>query len=305
MSYVRYNCAAAAGSPPRRLAGVHDLDVPGYLARLRIADPGRPSIAALTALHQAHVERVPYETLAIQLATPTSIDPFESAWRIVAGGRGGYCYHLNGAFSLLLQALGYEVRWHVAGAHPVGAVGGADGHHLALTVHGLVSPQSPGGMWLVDVGLGDALHSPLPLRPITVSDGPFSFVVEPSPAEPLGWRLHHHPQGSFGFVDLRADPAGPADFQARHEFLSTSPASPFVQTFTAQRRDATGVDLLRGRVLRRLPEAGAAVAQRELATEAQWRGALAEIFGLVLDDRESAALWPKVTAQHEAWQASR
>src|SRR4029453_4847853 len=134
-------------------------DTADYLRRLRLGDPGEPSVAALQALHKAHVERVAYEALDIQLHRPTSIDPYESAERIVRGQRGGYCYHLNGAFSLLLSHLGYDVVWHRAGVenHTGAAAPGADrANHLALTIHGLESENCPSGIWLVDVGLGDA-----------------------------------------------------------------------------------------------------------------------------------------------------
>jgi N-hydroxyarylamine O-acetyltransferase len=79
------------------------LDTEGYLDRLGIADPGEPSVAGLRALHAAHVERVTYEAIEIQLGRPTTVDPYESAERIVARHPGGYCYHLNGAFSSLLS----------------------------------------------------------------------------------------------------------------------------------------------------------------------------------------------------------
>lgn len=91
------------------------LDTAGYLERLGNADPGDPSVVGLRALHAAHVERVAYEAIEIQLGRPTTVDPYESAERIVARHRGGYCYHLNGAFSLLLSELGYDVVWHRAG----------------------------------------------------------------------------------------------------------------------------------------------------------------------------------------------
>jgi N-hydroxyarylamine O-acetyltransferase len=90
-------------------------DTAGYLHRLHLGDPGAPSVSALQTLHKAHVERVAYEALDIQLHRPTSIDPYQSAERIVRDQRGGYCYHLNGAFSLLLSHLGYQVVWHRAG----------------------------------------------------------------------------------------------------------------------------------------------------------------------------------------------
>jgi len=49
-------------------------------------------------------------------STQVGIDPLGSARRIL-GGRGGYCYHLNGAFSALLAWLGVDVSRHLAGVH--------------------------------------------------------------------------------------------------------------------------------------------------------------------------------------------
>jgi N-hydroxyarylamine O-acetyltransferase len=280
---------------------VPEFDLNRYLTRLGVRDPGRPGIEELSALHRAHVERVPYENLEIQLGRPTSISPVESAWRI-GRGRGGYCYHLNGAFSLLLRALGYAVRWHKAGIQAHGQIRppGATGNHLALTVHSLPGRDNPEGMWLVDVGLGDALHRPLPLRPGEFADGPFQFGLEPSTVEFLGWRLRHHPYGSFEGMDFRADEATERDFEQMHTWLSTAPESGFVRVATVQRRDAHGVDLLRGRVLQRLP-GGYPV---ELTSAAQWYGALADVFGLRLDDvpaDDRATLWRRVSVAHDAW----
>jgi N-hydroxyarylamine O-acetyltransferase len=58
--------------PPR-------LDTAAYLRRLGILDPGPPTAAGLRALHVAHVERIPYEAIEIQLGRPTTVDPHESA----------------------------------------------------------------------------------------------------------------------------------------------------------------------------------------------------------------------------------
>src|SRR5690242_7380274 len=108
-----------------------EVDVYGYLARLRLDQPGPPSVEGLRRLHRAQVERVAYENLEIQLGRVLSIDPVASFGRVVAG-RGGYCFHCNGAFGLLLSALGYSVRWHRGGvqgrAEPVPV--GATGNHL-------------------------------------------------------------------------------------------------------------------------------------------------------------------------------
>ena len=275
------------------------MDVAGYLRRLGIDDPGPPTAANLDALHRAHVERIPYEVIEIQLGCPTTVDPDEAAERIVARHRGGYCYHLNGAFSLLLQHLGYDVTWHRAGVqnHSSPEPVGATGNHLALTVRGLPSAENPGGEWFADAGLGDALHRPLPLKTGTYRQGPFVYALRPSEVEAGGWRFEHDPSGSFIGMDFRPAEATQADFQARHDYLSTSPDSPFVRTCSIQRRDATGVDALTGCVLQRIPTGESLV----LDTEDEWFSAIREVFGMPLDDIDRAALWRRVRTAHEAW----
>jgi len=284
------------------------MDTAAYLERLDIPDPGAPSVAALRALHAAHVERVAYEVLDIHLGRPTEIGPEASAERVAERGRGGYCYHLNGAFSLLLDRLGYDVVWHRAGVQnwpdPV-APGPPLANHLALTVRGLPSDECPDGTWLVDVGLGDALHDPLPLRAGRYPQGPFVYELRPSEVAPGGWRFAHDPGGSFAGMDFGTGGATVDEFAARHLHLSTSPESGFVRACTVQRRDATGVDTLTGCVLHR---AGEGAETRTLETSAEWYATLAERFGLALTDVDDAAreaLWARIAAAHEAWRAAQ
>ena len=123
-----------------------------------------PSVEGLQRLHRRHVERIPYETMWIHLGEAWGIDAVDAVVRIARQGRGGYCFHLNGAFSELLRSLGYAVTRHVGGVH---GAGGPDeemmSNHLVLTVSGLPANQNPSGTWYVDAGLGDALHQALPL----------------------------------------------------------------------------------------------------------------------------------------------
>jgi len=284
-------------------------DTDAYLRRLGIAEPGPPSAWALCALHAAHVERIPYEALEIHLGRPTTVDPYESAERIVTRHRGGYCYHLNGAFSLLLGALGYDVTWHRAGVQnhsdpqPAGA---GIANHLTLTVAGLPTAECPSGSWLVDVGLGDALHEPLPLHEGAHVQGPFRYGLRRSEAEPGGWRLDHDARGSFAGMDFRSEHATTDDFTARHEFLSTSSRSPFVRKCSVQRRDSGGVDVLTGCALRRVD--GDARPTRILQTSQEWFEVLRDVFDLPLKDIDAAAraaLWIRVRETHESWLATR
>jgi arylamine N-acetyltransferase len=283
-----------------------NIDVDGYLRRLGVTHAGLPGTAALRALHTRHVERVAYEVLDIHLDKVVPIDPANSVVRVLRG-RGGYCYTLNGAFSVLLRALGYRVEWHragVQGATEDVPAGPERANHLALTVSGLPSEECPSGEWLVDVGLGDALHEPLPLYEGTYVQGPFRYRLRRSEVVPGGWRLDHDPAGSFTGMDFEPRVADVPDFQTRHEYLSASPESGFVRTCVVQRRDASGVDSLRGCVLHRI---GDQPSQRVLDTSTEWFEALADVFGLPLTDLGPAArdrLWRRVIDSHRAWRAN-
>jgi arylamine N-acetyltransferase len=272
-----------------------------YLARLGL-EPEPPSVDALRRLHQRHVERVPYETLWIHGGEPWDTDPAAAATRIAHHGRGGYCYHLNGAFAELLDDLGYAVSRHVGGVH------GPDGpdpeeltNHLVLGVADLPTDEAPDGRWYVDVGLGDALHEPVPLAPATHRQGPFALVIaDVTPGGVGDWHLSHDPAGSFVGMSWQATPAVAGAFVERHTWLSTSPDSGFVKVATAQRRDATGVDAMRGLVLSRLGDGS--VAPTALARRDDWFGALGDLFGLRIDDPDVAdRLWSRVRAAHDHW----
>ncbi|MER6950465.1 arylamine N-acetyltransferase [Nonomuraea sp. NPDC000554] len=281
------------------------MNIVGYLHRLGLPSlrTAPPSAENLRALHVAHVERVTYEALEIWLGRTTTVDPLESAERII-GGRGGYCYHLNGALSQLLLALGYDVTRHVGGVQNRGAEPGITGNHLVLTAHGLPSADNPGGAWLVDVGLGDALHGPLPLVEGGYQQGPFRYGLRPSEIAPGGWRLDHDPAGSFVGMDFDPAPTAMSAFTAMHEHLTTSPESGFVRVASLQRRDASGVDSLRGLVLTRL---GVGAHSITLETSGDYYAALADVFRLPLDDvtaPEKDALWRRLDAAHESWLAA-
>jgi N-hydroxyarylamine O-acetyltransferase len=274
-----------------------------YLARLGV-EPEPPSLDALARLHRAHVETVPWETVWIHLGESRGIDPSESIERI-ARGRGGYCFHLNGALAELLAALGYEVTRHVGGVHgPAGPSEEEMGNHLVLVVHGLPTAENPDGHWYVDAGLGDALHEPLALRPHTARQGPFALTLDSTPGALGDWHLAHDPAGGFAGMAWRSTVVGIDAFQPMHIRLSTSPESGFVRTLSAQRRDSTGVDVLRGLTLRRQ---GVGESTRTLESRAELDDVLCDLFGLDLSDVEPSrieALWDRTRTAHLDWLAA-
>jgi len=260
-------------------------------------------VEALFALHRAQTERVAYENIDIILGRPQGIDPAESIDRITRG-RGGYCFNLNGALATLLEALGYRVRWHVGAVHSAGAdpLPGEYRNHLAVTV------ELDGETWMVDAGLGEAHHEPMPLRAGDHRQGPFSFGLAPLPRTPGGWRFIHDPAVNSEFeMDFNLRPAHWSDFAAKHAELSTDPGSPFVRLAQLHRRDERGADGLIGCLLHRVEGPGDR-AERELSTAADWFGAAANIFDMRLDDLSADdrdRLWRRLRADHQQWLAER
>lgn len=275
-----------------------------YLRRLGI-DVEPPSADALRRLHRAHVERVPYETVWIHTGDRWDVDPSSAVNRIARGRRGGYCFHLNGALAALLSSLGYGVHRHVGGVHgPDGPSPDAMANHLVLTVDGLPSDDNPGGRWYVDAGLGDALHDPLPLVAGDYEQTPWRLVLSDDGAAGVGdWHLTHDPGGGFKGMAWRSAPTTMDAFAARNEWLSTSPESGFVKVLTVQRRDAAGVDVLRGLVVKRI---GDGAFERDVESQAELFALLEDDFALDLrhlDKTARRALWDRLVRGHEAWVA--
>jgi arylamine N-acetyltransferase len=252
------------------------------------------------------VERVPYETLWIHAGETWGIDPLDSVARIALHGRGGYCYHLNGALGELLRSLGYAVSRHVGGVHgPGGPDAESASNHLVLTVSGLPTSENPSGIWYVDAGLGDALHEALPLAGGVYEQGPFRLVLD----EPKGgvgdWHLTHDPAGGFVGMSWSTTDAELGEFAAKHQWLTTSPDSGFVRVAMAERRDATGVDVIRGLVLTRI--GSGAGSGEPLTKRDEWFAVLADVFDLRFNRSAPEALdhlWNRALAGHRAWEAA-
>lgn len=281
--------------------------VKSYLTRLGL-DAEKPSIEALTRLHQAHVEQIPYETFWIHLGQKWGIDAMESFSRAATTRRGGYCFQLNGGFHMLLTHLGYRVSINPANVHGTAGPNRIKlENHVAIIAEGLPCENNPDGRWWVDVGLGDALHKQMPLMNASVNQGGMQFGMEAVGENGVGdWHLIADPSCWIAGVNMAEQPSSMSEFEDRHHFNMYSPESGYAKVVTAQLRKPHGKTILRGCVLTKTD--GEVVTTHTSRSLTEWQEVLGDEFGLTFENVPEASLkklWVKVQKIHEEWLQSR
>jgi arylamine N-acetyltransferase len=275
-----------------------------YLRRLGIDHDLPPTHDSLVTLHRAHLDAVPYENLGIMLGRPPSVDPAASLTRVGSVGRAGYCFHHNGALGAVLEELGFELgRRH---GHVWTSEDDRDStelNHLVLVADGLPTDDNPGGRWWVDVGLGDAFRDPVPVTVGRHDQDGFRYEITDVRAD--GWSFRHDRTGTFAGIEVRTLPTDQPVVEEAHGRLSAPVDGRFAQLLVVQRRDAGGIDTVRGCLHHRIAPEGHI--ETELASYDAWRQALAGGTRLSLegiDDGELRALYDAQWAKHLAWTAA-
>lgn len=205
-------------------------EIKAYLNRIGIKEIQPPTKSYLFELHKAHVKALAWQTIDIFTGRPASME-FQQSIALVISGRSGYCFHLNGAFSVLLRSLGYKVCLHRAGVQPLGTEPRINSFHLGLSVQLLNGGQEE-ETWIIDVGLGDMLFEPLPFHFATYEQAPFTYKLTASSLVDRGWRLEHDPLASVVGADFDPTPIKDLEeFMPKHEYYSRSPESPWFNMF--------------------------------------------------------------------------
>jgi N-hydroxyarylamine O-acetyltransferase len=166
---------------------------------------------------------------------------------------------------------------------------GTSGDHMLL----LVALDQP---YLADVGFGNGLYEPLPLREGDHAQNGFVYGLARSG---LRWRFVNQPTAGDSF-EFDLAPRRLADFAERCQWLQTSPESGFVRNVVCHRFSDDGrIFTLRGAVL--TPYQGPDKASRTLTDADDFLTTLRDTFPLDLP--EAATLWPAILTRHAAWLA--
>lgn len=255
-------------------------EVRTYLERICIDMPARVDIDALRSIHRAHAYAFTWENLDAYMGWPGSVDPASAFAKMVEGGRGGWCYEMNGLLGAALSAAGFQVTRLAGGVGREQRGDAMIGNHLTLRVD-LDKP------WLADAGLGDALVEPVPMQQGSARQGFLDFAIETGGD---WWRFRNHRWGGAQSFDFRPDHSDEAALAGMQRFLIGDPGSPFVNNLVIQRHYPDRIEGLRNRT--RVTITAAGVESRELADASALARALADDFALDVEGVD--AIWDKL-----------
>jgi N-hydroxyarylamine O-acetyltransferase len=220
-------------------------DLDAYLERIGYSGPHAATLDTLEAVHALHPAAIPFENLNPLLGWPVALDIDALQAKLVAGGRGGWCFEHNTLFRSALEALGFSVTslaarvlWNAAPESPIGPRS-----HMLLRV------DLNGLPYLADVGFGgNVLTAPLRLEPNVVQSTPHEphrllpiengFVLEALLSEP--W---------MALYRFTLEPQFPADYEVSNWFLCHHPSSFFRQILIGARVRPEGRYALRNNTL--------------------------------------------------------
>jgi len=259
------------------VAGAIDLDA--YFRRIGFDGDARPTLDTLARLHALHPAAIPFENLSPFIGEEVALDTESLERKLVAGGRGGWCFEQNLLFAHVLRAIGFDlttlaarVRWN------------APPEELRPRSHMLLQVRLPEGDYIADVGFGGlVLTAPLRLR---------ADLEQATPHETF--RLRAAAPGTYLLEAEVAAAWTPLyafdlheqllpDYEVSNWYLANHPRSQFVTGIIAARSEPGVRHALRsGRYA--LHRRGAPSETRELRSVADYREALAGPLGIRLPD---------------------
>lgn len=211
------------------------MDIQRYLQHLHFTGVPKTDLPTLQALHRCHMQAIPFENLNIIYRQGINLAEDALFNKIVEHNRGGFCYELNRIFALLLEQMGFTVRFISGEVRARNGDFGPPFDHMAL----LVELDQP---YLVDVGFGDSFLTPLKITPSEQqpqASGTFNLAQEGD---------YYYLQRRNGDQHSRAktlyrftlQPRAAEDFNAMCHYHYTSPQSHFTQKLVCSRPTEQG-----------------------------------------------------------------
>jgi N-hydroxyarylamine O-acetyltransferase len=126
-----------------------------YLKRINYSGSTDPTEETLNDIHICHTLNVPFENLDVFYGKSPLLDEVSLYNKIVENSRGGYCFEMNGIFSIALKSMGFKVADLLARVT-------IDGTNYTSKTHQVILVETEKNKWLTDVGFGnDGIIAPL------------------------------------------------------------------------------------------------------------------------------------------------
>lgn len=256
-------------------------DTQGWLERIGYSGPLDPTLETLNRLIFAHSHAISYETIDIMLGRFPKLDVSTLQEKMVAGGRGGYCFEQNMLLRAGLRSLGYQIA-SLQGR----VVRGLEIDAPRPAIHMLLQVELPEGPYLADVGFGNlAPTCALLLKP---------EIEQKTPHETMrfidvGGELTLQSLLSRGWEHIYRVipyPRYDGEYEITNWYTATHPETPYQGNIIAARPgpDRSRITMYNARVTVR--EADGTAQKRWLTEEAEFRDVLRDEFGLNLSDDE-------------------
>ncbi len=260
-----------------------------YLERIGLDAAPAADAAGLSLLQSAHRQAIAFENLDVLLGVPLRIGSGDVFAKLVAHGRGGYCFEQNRLYADMLGALGIPNRPLLARPRlsiPPGVI--------PPRTHVLLLAQLEGADWVADAGFGGSFVPTMPLadgaqaqtpdgarhrlRHIGSPDGEWLLERAGPHATTDGRALDHadwQMQYTFDLAQVM-----PVDLDQANHWTSTWPESRFIHSPIVSRVLPTGFAALSGTSLSIVD--GEHAERRDIGNAADWRQVLVDIFGIEL-----------------------
>lgn len=255
---------------------VDDAYIKAYLERINYHGRTDVSVETLHALHAAHTLNIPFENLDVYLGRYIFLDQDSLYRKIIVKKRGGYCFEMNGLFSLVLKALGFKVT-------DLLARGTRDGINYHAKTHQALLVEVAGQKWICDVGYGnDGIMTPLLLEIGLEQEQP-AYTYRFGWHEKYGYVLQRKegdrfiPMYAFTLEECIYD-----DFVMSNHYTCTFPESFFTMVRFCTIPTTDGRVTLFNNTFKILKNGR--VTERVLASEEEFKEILREYFKLDYDD---------------------
>jgi N-hydroxyarylamine O-acetyltransferase len=216
-------------------------DLPAYLRRIGFSGTARTDLATLRQIAVQQPQSIAFENLDAFSGRAASLVAEEVERKLVAKGRGGWCFEQNLLLGNALRAMGFTVTDLAARV-----IWNRPPDSVTARTHRLLLVEAENRLWLMDAGFGG--QTPTGVLELD-SDAP-----QTTPHEPFRLRRQGEERVLESLIrgewlplyrfDLQ--PQFAVDFEAANFQLAHDPASHFTHAVTVSRTNPEGRQVLRG-----------------------------------------------------------